>query len=247
MTKQPENHGLAELWRRQRFTVLLLVLVIDILIAPAVGTIEAPGRPHLGEAVMLLSLTALVFAALLATSERKTTQRAALGIGLVTVVFAWLDLATDQLLVFALGQAFEAVFLALVIVLLVRHVFRERRVTFDIISASLCAYLLLGLAWTTCYSLIEIWQPDSFRMPEDGFAAFSGQDIDASVRRVYFSFVTLLTLGYGDVVPVGSIARMSAVMEAFAGQVFLVVLIARLVGIHVGQAMSTPPSESNPS
>ena len=111
----------------------------------------------------------------------------------------------------------------------------------DVINASLCAYLLLGLGWTKCYALIEIWQPDSFRMLEDGIAAFSGQDLDAGVRRVYFSFVTLLTLGYGDVVPVGSIARMSAVMEAFAGQVFLVVLIARLVGIHVGQEMSSPP------
>ena len=237
---------LVEMWRRQRFTVLLLTLVINILVAPVIGAIEAPGHSNLGAGVMLLSSTGLVVAALLAASGGKMARRTIQSVGFATVVLVWLDFVTDEPALFELAKAVEVVFLALVIVLLVRHVFGERRVTLDAINASLCAYLMVGLAWAACFALIEIWQPGSFHLPEDGFGRFSGQGIDASVRHVYFIFVTLLTLGYGEIVPVGSIARMSAVMEAFVGQAFLVVLIARLVGVHVGQTMlNLPPTDGS--
>ncbi len=222
--------------------VLLVVLVVNILIAPAVTSIQAPRHPNFGAALMLASFTALVVAAAVATSHGRAARYLALGIGAPALVLAWPGIFSDRSVLIGLSYACNVVFLALVIVLLVRQVFRARTVTLDVISASLCAYLLIGLAWASAYGLIELWQPDSFRMPEDGFPAFVAQHIDSVVRRVYFSFVTLLTLGYGDVVPASSIARLSTVIEAFVGQVFLVVLIARLVGIQVGQEMSTPPS-----
>ena len=61
------------------------------------------------------------------------------------------------------------------------------------------------------------------------------EDIDVTTQTLYFSFVTMFTLGYGDIVPLSATARAFAIIETFAGQVLLVVLIARLVGLHVAQ------------
>jgi hypothetical protein len=235
----PEKKGW---WQQHRFKLLLAVLLVDILIAPVVASIEAPRHPKLGASLVLVALTAMVFVAGFSAAGRGVSRYMALGLGVPTLVLAWLGIFSDQPMLMASTWVFTILFLGLVIVLLVRQVFRERIVTLDVISASLCAYLLIGLGWAAAYGLVEMWEPNSFHLPDDGFSGFLAQDIDASVRRVYFSFVTLLTLGYGDLVPVGSIARLSAVIEAFVGQVFLVVLIARLVALNVGQEMSTPPS-----
>jgi len=248
-------------WRQHRFTVLLAFLLLHLLAAPIVVSSGGPGSSPLGLGVMAVAFTALTAAAVLATSRSRASLRVALGIGLVAVGTAWLGFATDRREVFAVARAAELVFLGYVVVLLVRHVFARRRITSDTISASLCAYLFVGLAWSSGYALIELAEPGSFRLPdgeaalggEDGpeppgeggpgprpSAAFAGRDIDASVRRIYFSFVTLLTLGYGDIVPTGAVARVAAAIEAFVGQLFLVVLVARLVGIQVAQAEPGP-------
>ena len=99
--------------------------------------------------------------------------------------------------------------------------------------------LILGFLWVSLYSVVESIQPGAFLLPQDGLGAFNEQDQEGDIfsRQLYFSFVTLLTLGYGDLVPVHSVARLLAITEAFVGQVFLVVLVARLVGVHVAQSL----------
>jgi hypothetical protein len=103
------------------------------------------------------------------------------------------------------------------------------RVTADKIYGAICAYLLLGYAWAFAYSVIEEIQHGSF--------ATLGPATNDIVSRVmqmrYFSFVTLATVGYGDVVPRMPLARTVALLEAMVGQFYLVALIGRLVGLHI--------------
>jgi hypothetical protein len=109
-------------------------------------------------------------------------------------------------------------------VIIVRHALSSPRVDHNVIMGALCAYILLGVAWGAGYAMLETHSPGSFQAP-------GAQPVRQSL--VYFSFVTLTTLGYGDITPVAGIARFLSVLEALFGQVYLVVLVAKLVGLHI--------------
>jgi hypothetical protein len=116
------------------------------------------------------------------------------------------------------------------VVAILSYVLGSGRVTWDKIYGAICAYLLLGYAWTFAYSLIEELQPGSFvstisTMPTDL--------VGRVMQLRYFSFVTLATVGYGDIVPHTPAARTMALLEAMLGQFYLVALIGRLVGLHI--------------
>jgi hypothetical protein len=105
------------------------------------------------------------------------------------------------------------------------HVLNHSKVDANTIFGALCAYLFLGMSWAVIYEILLTRSPGAIAIPEGTGQSFS--------THVYFSFTTLTTLGYGDVTPRGSVARMLAVMEALIGQVYLVVIVARLVADHM--------------
>jgi len=107
----------------------------------------------------------------------------------------------------------------------VRHALRATSVDAEHIFAALDAYLLAGLMFGVMYwALDQHWHT--------AFGAPNAADL-ALPEAIYFSFVTIATVGYGDIVPVGSAARSLAILEAVGGQMYLAVLVARLVGLHV--------------
>jgi voltage-gated potassium channel Kch len=92
---------------------------------------------------------------------------------------------------------------------------------------------LAGLVFGVAFHLVDGLQPGSFRFTSDD--GTPGQRIDIGTA-IYFSFVTLATLGYGDVVPVTPPARSLATLEAVGAQMYLAVLIARLVSLHANRS-----------
>ena len=139
----------------------------------------------------------------------------------------------------AWGSVFTILFLGYIIILIIVALFQQRNIDANLICASLCAYLLLGLCWAFIYSFIEIMQPDSFSISaaHDDITEALSVSGPQSGFAVYYSFVTLSTLGYGDVIPVTPIARVFSYAEAVTGQLYLAVLVARLVGMHISQSM----------
>lgn len=112
--------------------------------------------------------------------------------------------------------------------LVLQHVFRDGPITADRVRGAILAYLLLGLVWAFAYELVELTYP--------GAVLMGGQTLkDANPTHTfgYFSFVTLTTLGYGDIVPVHPIARSLAVAEALIGQLYPAILIGRLVSLQI--------------
>jgi len=113
------------------------------------------------------------------------------------------------------------------------YVLRSGRVTADKIFAAVCVYMLIGYAWTFAYALLDEMQPGSFA----ALAETPRHDYAAPVMQLrYFSFMTLTTVGYGDVVPRSPATRTVATLEAVMGQIYLTVLVARLVGLHIVHA-----------
>jgi hypothetical protein len=107
--------------------------------------------------------------------------------------------------------------------------------TGEIIAASMCVYLLIAVFWAEAYSIIWVLDPSSF---SDALAQKGGREMGPPGHPtvIYFSLVTMTTLGYGDVVPRVEYARTLAAMQAVVGQLYIAVLIARLVGLHIAQS-----------
>lgn len=120
------------------------------------------------------------------------------------------------------------------------RVFRHRSVTWESISGAVCVYLLMGLAWSTTYRICEVRLEGAFEgieISEVSGERADGSDGPESVRQqlTYFSFVTLTTLGYGDITPTHAITRMLATLQAIIGQLYLVIMVARLVAMQVAE------------
>ena len=121
--------------------------------------------------------------------------------------------------------ALNLLFTFYVPVALVRGALSTERVDTNVIAGALCGYVFLGFAWGFTYTLIEQLAPGSFSTPDA--LSVPGAPL------FYFSFTTLTTLGYGDIAPVSGTARALAITEALTGQIFLVVIVARLVALQI--------------
>ena len=119
--------------------------------------------------------------------------------------------------------------LLLVLVALLGSVFSEGRVTVDRIFAAACAYLLMALCWSNAYQLVFLANPEAFTL-----GAADAADYRASLT--HFSFTTLTTVGYGAISPVSNVARTLADLEALTGQLYVAVVIARLVSLQITHA-----------
>jgi len=106
-----------------------------------------------------------------------------------------------------------------------RHLMRGRRVTQDTVVSAACLYLLVGLTFAFAYMWIQVDAPGAFAV------ANGGDFLDLS-DLIYFSFVTLTTLGYGDITPVAGVARSLVILEAVFGVMYLATIISRIVSLY---------------
>jgi voltage-gated potassium channel len=113
------------------------------------------------------------------------------------------------------------------------------RVNAEVLCAGLSVYLLLGMAWMFAYLLVSDLSPDAFAFT----TGLDSSHVLSRFNAFYFSFITLSTVGYGDIVPVSYVARMLAATEAVTGTLFMAVLIARLVALYSSQPR--PAGESD--
>lgn len=138
--------------------------------------------------------------------------------------------AEQQLLAYCV---FQTIFLGYVMRTVYRYLMSARRIDSEIIYASVVLYLMFGLTLALVYYAILVLAPDAFggKVVLD----FTDQDAATAVLHelLYFSFVTQTTLGYGDISPTLPVARTFAMFQAIMGQLYLAVVIARLVGIHI--------------
>jgi voltage-gated potassium channel len=115
----------------------------------------------------------------------------------------------------------------------------------DAIFGAVCGYLLLGIIWSLFYSAVETASPGSFSLSTASKPSAVAGRLDRGVLS-YYSFITLATVGYGDVTPSTPLARTLAWIEAITGQFYLAILVAGLVGIKVTQAINEQSSKGIP-
>jgi len=211
--------------RLPRFSVLLAAMILELTFGPFLVMAT-------NSLAMLRVLGGVVLLAAISVAGSRRIGVVLFAIALAAHVLSSLSPRADILVV---SQAARFAFLCYVMAIIVRRVMRDRTVTFDTVAGAACAYMLLGVVWGDLFSLVERWRPGSFAIPP-GWLVGPGQDMRAAL--MYFSFATLTTVGYGDIHPNNPATGSLCAAEALIGQLYLAIMIARLVGLYAAQRSS---------
>lgn len=189
----------------------------------------------LGGAILQVLFTLLLFSGLYAVSDGKRALAVAAVFAGPALVLAWVGRFTANTAVDGIEALLLAGFLVFTATQILKYIVRARRVTAELIFGAVSVYLMMGIGGAFLFAVLDLWSPGSLRMPSS-----AGSAVDDATRFsavAYYSFVTLTTLGYGDITPVSRLARSLSTMEAVMGQLYLAVLVARVVGLQIAQSI----------
>ena len=208
-------------------SLLLVALLLLLVVEPFFYT------HALRDVIFDVLVSAVLMAAVWAVSQRPFLLVTGLVLAVPALVGRWsLYFADSHALAVTLALCGVA-FLAFTAVVLLWQALGGTTVTTDTIAGAICAYLILGVVWALVFSLIEFAHPGAFLVNGAPLGVRPGVQHILRQELLYMSLVTLSTVGYGDIVPAIAPARMLAALEAVMGQLYLAVLIARLVGLRV--------------
>jgi hypothetical protein len=209
-------------WETDRgLSALLFFLVALIFLIPVSGLVDRFGR-----LVIDAVFTLLMLAGVASISKQRTATTFVGAIAILGLAIRWIGrLAPSEGMEIATVVSGLASIVTLAVVVLAQ-VFRAGSVNRHRILGAIAVYLLLGLAWGEAYSAVALAAPEAFQPVST--------DAAEPTRWLYYSFVTLTTVGYGDITPVGPLARTLAILEALTGQLYPAILLARLVALEVG-------------
>ena len=223
---------IAQTWESQlNLSLFLGLLALTIFWMPALGLVRPYGRLVFD----LMFSVVLISGVAIAWGQRRlfilSSCIAAVALGARWAAW-WIR--TDDFTLWREVATLASV--ALICWVLLSQIFRSGIITSARLQGAVAVYLLLGLGWAHCYHIANRLTPGSFQSSVGSFFSV--------VEWYYYSFATLTTLGYGDIVPVKPVSRSLAIGEALTGQLYLTVLIARLVALEV---MSWQPDSKSKS
>jgi len=225
---------------RNIFVTLMVVILIDA-VAP-----NAFARGRFSD----LMLAVILFGALVETVRSRHNGLWALVLGLPAIGARLLaafreDTVTQNTTVLA----FTAVFFWFLIWNLLHDLNQGNRRTSERIFGALCAYIFIGILFALIFAHMQYRNPETFATSQDAIAGEVTGESDLMPIFTYYSFVTLTTLGYGDITPIAEHARTLAWFEALVGQLYLAVMVAGFVAVHISERMAKkqgqpPPDDS---
>lgn len=225
---------------RGRYGHLLGALLLLLVLAPILT--DHWGRQWALDILISLVVLAGVFAA---SRHRWTRFLGMVLIALNLVAHELAALDPTQQFVYLLHYGLTAALLSYAARTLLAAIFHDSRVTIETIKASLCIYLLLGLIWVYFFVIVDTLGPGSISLELGPESHRVGHVVIKEMfpQILYFSYSTLTTLGYGDIIPRSNATQVLCYLEAITGQIYLTVLVARLVGLHISQTIDSASSD----
>jgi hypothetical protein len=209
-------------WLHQRgMAALLALLVFVVFLLPTLMSYGDAWHVVSDGAILLILTSGIV-----AVVEHRRLALALAAVSLLVLALRMVEWFTPVSLLPELHRVSTLGAFALLAIAVAANVFAGRHAVGDRLFGAIVLYLLLGLMWGVLYSALEAHSPDAF----SGHPGTAGTLTD----WVYFSFVTLTTVGYGDITPVATSARSLAMLEALTGQLYPAIIIARLVSLPAG-------------
>lgn len=209
--------------RRPHLALLICILLL-YTISPILVAL------HNGVLILNILGAGVLLAASYALSERRYLFGVAIVLSAISICFTWrLQLSPTHTAVLS-AHTCIVILVTFFSITILGYVLRGGKITADKIFAAICVYMLIAYAWSFAYALLAEMEPGAFTSP----TPIAAGDYIAQVMQMrYFSFMTLTTVGYGDIVPHSPAARTMAGLEAVMGQLYLVALVGRLVGLHI--------------
>ncbi len=207
-----------------KYTQLLITLIANFILAPFL-------RGNIGElALSLISLYAIIIIVRTFSLKPKLFKLYS-SIALLTFILeivGRMELSNlPQIAFLLLIQVVYILYLGIAAYLILHDILLSQQITIDTIRGGICVYLLIGFVWALLYGITASLDSNAFSQPII--------EVESYGRAVYFSFTTLTTLGYGDIIPVSPLAKMLTNLEAIIGQLYPAILIAILVGGYLSQ------------
>jgi hypothetical protein len=201
--------------QQNRFLLFLIMLISFFAIVPFIGNSWLAGL------VNTIIYTLMLLSGLYAFSQVRNFLRFTTIFFLFAIVVDWLEFIFPQWeLIYTIRPLITAGLLALLLIMTLRSILRAGSITKNVIFGSLCGYILIGFFGAFLSMAISLIYPGSYNVPGDL------QSVDA----IYYSFVTMTTLGYGDLLPLSAQSKSLAVMLSILGPMYVAILIAMLVG-----------------
>ena len=210
--------------RIPRNASLLLALLLLIVLAPLLPS-------NLEWFVVELIFDSVLISGVYSTGSFRARPMFVL-LTLVTLIVRWGELLSGAPGMDVTALALTALWIAVAVSVIVFHLFQDRDVDLNTILGAIVTYLLAAVAFAMLFQISELLSPGAFSGLDD--AAYQDRG-GLSSAMMYYSLVCITTMGYGDIVPVGAIARPLSVIEGAFGQLYLAVMIARLVGLHIAK------------
>lgn len=212
---------MSEFFMRHRFVILLGAILVLVIGGPFIKELF----PY--KVIPDMLLTVIFAAAIFAFSQKRINIFISVGLAVPMFACTWSYYLINNTDLLIAGEISGTLFVGFTIGCLLKFIFNQKSVTQEVIYAAMIVYLLLAIMWSFAYSMLEFFYPDSF--------SSAGGAVETFYHFLYFSYVTITTLGYGDVLPLTPKASSLAILEAVTGQMYLVVAVAWLVGMHVSR------------
>ena len=222
--KQREKFGVLSRPESWRVSTVKLLAALILLFAVTPFVEDFPN----GDLVESGLVTVVMIAALIAVAQRSWVLIVAALLVVPTLAGKWLHHFFPNYVSGHYFLVFGIAFLAFTICRILLFILRTKYVDTEVLSAGIVVYLMLGLLWSQTYMLLGQFASESFVFTVSGNSGPTMDDFSA----FYFSFSTLTTLGFGDIMPVSRIARTLAIMESITGTLYLAILISRLVAMY---------------
>jgi len=200
-----------------RFLFLLISLLILVIAFPF---LQEWGRT--GAVILTLLGSIIPLAGVYGVSANRIQFIVASILAAPVIIFNWLHIFLNQYFIIS-TSVFTIIFYFYAIIIILYYIGKTKVINAETIYGAVSVYLLIGVVWSFGYGLINALVPGSFHVGT------------GELNTLYYSFVTLTTLGYGDIRPISTFARSAAVVEAIIGILYIAILVAQIVGSSVAQ------------
>jgi hypothetical protein len=201
---------------KNRFIYIILAIMLEILVNPF---IRHTGKT--GDFIATLFVAMIPLASYYALTEDRKRAITILFIAAPFLILDGFTMFLTHRYLMVVGYCFGTILYFYIVVLLLRNLLSQRVITANLIYCAISIYLLIGIMWAGVYTVLEGIFPGSF------------SEIPGAVDLVYFSFVTLTTVGFGDVAPISILAKRLAIFEAAMGSIYMAIIIALIVGRYM--------------
>ena len=205
------------------FAQLLFSLILLFIFRPY-------DRGHIYMAVWQVFFVIVFFSAIFNCKHSKRTRMFSAYFGIPAIIIQWINLFAQNKMLTVIFLVFMILFTFIITSSIINRVILNARVKLETLRGVVCAYFMIAFGFSFIYFLIDLITPGSFHISPDLGASFSHTRYLSEM--MYFSFVTLLSIGYGDITAIKDVGQTFTILEGIIGQFYIAILVSRLVAVY---------------